>query len=252
MSFQLHPQEKAPRSPIQRLSKDCWAYYDSPYYGWVTCRHDGTTELLRPKNTKRKLGYQFNHTWYNKPDIKYTNEQVCENIARFFWYVEGRMGWWDRTRVHPTEYPNVVQVYFSGGWLQNHTAAWLGTLILRLGGHCSEGCSLEWVLHQHKYGRETIPAVYRFLQGYQHYTGTKVGWRIVFNNRTWDKVCSMLIHTDVVREQAYLLAEADQFRQEPEVYWIKACQHFALRKDPASATPTVYARHVREQFPQAA
>ncbi len=256
MSFQLHPQVKAPRLPMKSLSYDAWAYRDRPYYGWATCRNTGTRELLRERDKERQLGYQFNNGWYHKSGAlytdRYTNEQIQENIARFFWYVEGRMGWEDRTRVHTTEYPNIVQVYFSSGWVQNDTAAWLATLILRLGGNCGEGRSLEWVLSQHTYGRDTIPAIHRFLQGHQHYTGISEGWWKAFAARTWDSACAMLIHPDVVREKAYLLAEAGKFRQSSKFYWNMACKSFVLRRDPAPAVIVDYNRDVQERFPQAA
>ncbi len=254
MSSQLlHPQDQALAAPDGNCQTDHWYLHGNPYNTWHSCRDTGTSELLRQKNKKRLLCYRFGNEWYHKPDSLYTNEQVCENIARLFQHVEDRMGWWDRTRVHPTEHPGVVNVYFSGGWLQNNTAAWLGTLILRLGGHFGPNRTLDWTLKQHEYGAYTIPAIHRFLQGCQHYTGIVEGWYVVFWWRTWESACSMLIHTDTVREQAYLLAEKDRFRKKPSVYWLKACQSLnPCPGDPANVEEGVYGADVQQRWPEAA
>ncbi len=252
MSFQLHPQEEALRVPDSNCSQDHWCYKDPPYYGWATCRHNGASELLRKENRKRLLCYRFGNGWYSKPDAPYTDRQVIENIARLFQHVEDKMDWWDRTRIHPTEHLDIVNVYFSGGWLQNKNAAWLGTLMLRLGGHFGPNRTLDWTLKQHNYGAETVPAIQRFLQGYQHYMGESEGWYDVFCHRPWERVCSMLVHTDDVREKAYLLAEADRFKKKPGVYWLNACRFFQQRCSHGYVDQTSYNAEVTRRWPDAA
>ena len=252
MSFQLHPEEKALHATAGDCDQDLWCYKSSPYFGWHGCRHTGTTELIREGNNKRLLGYRFNKGWYDRADSRYTNKQIAENIARLFNHVENKMDWWDRTRVHTTEHSDVVHVYYSGGWLQNTTASWLATLLLRLGGNFGPDRSFEWTLKQHNYGAATVPAIQRFVQGSQHYTGSAQGWYDVFRQTTWDRVCQLLVHTEEVREKAYLLAEADRFGKKPGQYWLAACRYFeGLRNDPLPQQPT-YNRDVAQRWPEAA
>lgn len=237
MSFTLHPQVttlQCPIPPSPSCERDLWLGGNGGVYGgrWAACRDIGNRRLLN-FGSHRCLFYQFNPAWYEQGAVSYpySHGQIAQNIARLFWYVEGRMGWEDRTRIQRTQYGQVLVAVFSGGWFQSPTTQWLATLLLRLGGHCAEGRSLEWVLHQHQYGHETIPAIHRFLQGYQHYTGCMregKGWHMLFGLRNWEQVCRLLIDRREVEQRAFELASQDNHQQSGERYWLTACSQFQV------------------------
>ncbi len=234
MSFIVHPiteELHCPIVPLSNCQRDCWLTGDGAYgRQWSLCREVGNVRLQQSAS-HRCLFYQFTPPWFERDAIRYEAHSIMANIARFFWYIEGRMDWKDRTLVRRTQHPNVTAITFSGGWFQNPTSEWLATLILRLGGHCCEGRSLEWVLHQHRYGHETVPAIHRFLQGYQHYTGGIAdgqGWHNLFCRRNWDQVCRLLIDRKEVENRAFDLASQDNHRQSGEHYWLTACGQFQV------------------------
>jgi len=227
----LREEQKCLMEPTPNCSTDYWGCRRKQVYngGWATCRHSGVTELMAAipdsngniVNPERLVTYRYNVPHYAGTHTldhvaqdhatlgQSTGRQIAENIARFFHDFEERMGWWDRTHVHPTEHDDTVHVYYSGGWLQNTVSCWLGTLVCRLGGRYFPDKEFDWVFHQHSYGATTLPAIYRYLDGCTHYVGPSSGWYDVFRWRTWDEVCQMLIHPSAIDAKMKEIAATD-------------------------------------------
>ena len=208
---------------------DQFGYYDIPNYkSWTDCRETADTGLNGPYTRKtHSLPYRFNPQYYGV-----TAPEGCLNIARWFWYIEGHMGWSERTRIHRTECPWTIMAIISSSWFQNRASISLFSLMLRLGAYCLEDISMDTVLNRHSYAQNTKPAIYRFLDGYQHFVDSNfTGWRNVFNYKTKEAVKDMLIDRSVVEHRAYALWErAGRPSGKDREFWLLACNDISKGK----------------------
>jgi len=139
------------------------------------------------------LMYNASREFYYRMPYHVTDEETQKwNIARWFSYIEGRMGWHERTHINRTTAGNIIRIWPSGGWLKNSMSKSLLTLMIRCGNYCYEHSQLEEVLHRNYYTVRTLPAIHRFLQNHHNYLGYNRHWYTTFYGRSWDQVCWML------------------------------------------------------------
>ena len=227
MSFQLHERVFCDLPLVDPYPyQDNFIYCTSTLSHWHKCREVATNYLFSPLGQSRKATfYAFRYAFYKWPAYS------CKwHIVRMFDYVESRMGWWDRTRIHDTQHHNAVKVCFSGGWFQNYNSISLATLLLRLGPYFSTDISFDEILNKNEYSQKTKLAIYRFLDGFQHYRGaTNNGWVKAFENATPEKVNHDLIHRRRVEELAKQIKGERKGVSDHEA-WLVAC-HNLLYED---------------------
>ena len=221
----LHPLEQCDLSYPEPV-EDCYGFFDHLYEIWSNCREYGQIYLAEKGRCEQRICYAFNPVHYQQ-DIA----DIPMNIARWFWYLEGHMGWEEneRTRIHPSQYDNVVVVHFADGWFQNDMAISLATLMLRIAPYCHHGALMDEVIGRYRYIANTKSAIYRFLQGYQYYTGwvnngMGYGWAVAFGDKSCD-ITRLLIRRSTVVDLAYQIW---QERGSPEddgvAHWCAACE----------------------------
>jgi len=167
---------------------------------WTGCRD---TALSRMSVTNHP------HIWY-KMRNNANFSTAAWNIARWFYYIEGRMGWHDRTVLRFVSGAPELRITPSGGWLRNSITKSLFTLMVRAGRHCHEGSSLEDNLHRDPYCRAVLPAIHRFFQGYHFPHGlmyNNMGFVRAYAHRPWNWICSHLLSYDDVERQSYAIWE---------------------------------------------
>lgn len=162
-----------------------WSVKDRDFnFFWHPCREviaDRLWTIARlPLQKKQGKDCYFMFSWNSNyfHDLNKNDPQdIPMNIARWFWYIEGHMGWHDRTMICRSKANNVVHVYLSPGWVQNQIMISLATVIARTGPYCRPGRSMDSMLEL-DYLSGTRLAFYRVLAGYQHYTGPSdaTGW----------------------------------------------------------------------------
>ena len=181
---------------------------------WAGCR-DNATSYLANNIGRRTRFIEVLYNVYTRQACRYkigsqylSAKECCWNAARFFWAIEGHMGWWDRTRIHSTQYNNCIVAYLSGGWWQNYISINLVTLMLRVAPYFREGHSLNDVFNCNTMTHDTIPALWTYLEGNQFYTPTDtVGWHSRFNRMRPGQLERTLIPRQHVEERAYHLWE---------------------------------------------
>lgn len=131
------------------------------------------------------------------------------NIARWFWYIEGHMNWDIRTRISHSELgENIVWVDPSAHWFYDYQSISLFTLMLRLSPFCVEGSSINDVLQLHRYSRATLPAIWRFLNGYQHSAIHALGWLQTYEGLSDNDLLSRrLISRSEVEKKAFEISQ---------------------------------------------
>jgi len=228
----LHPEERCRlRSPDPLV--DCFGYKDSVYDTWANCREYAHRYLAEDGVEQRRICYTFNPDHY-----EVSVEEGRLNIARWFWYLEGHMNWAERTKVHMTQFDHVVFVAFSPGWFQNDISICLATLMLRLGPYCREGSDMAEIMDKHDHSIRTKSAIYRYLEGHQHYTGqhtaeTNNGWLCAFDQRDWDEIEQLLIRRAEVERLAAEISVKTVSLLRPQHNdgdsWLLACDRLQTR-----------------------
>lgn len=208
---------------------------------WVFCRDYAM---------QRMMNHYEGYIYYKFPVNKVPQRdelEGCKNIERWFYYIEGRMGWSDRSKFCLLcGIPNCIKIFPSPKWRQNLTSLSLLTLMIRVGLQCTPERSLEEVLHYDKYTNLTKSAIHRFLQGHQHYAGRfettrdtwTEGWIYKFIDRDrngtsyekgWDVICRLLIDRKQVEEYAYYEWEkAGKPEGRGNEFWEIACNKFKV------------------------
>lgn len=165
-----------------------WYAFPLVRYTWGFCREIATYRFWAYKDREH-------HFWYSIPGYQHEFYSAIWNLARLFDYVETRMGWHERTRVHPTSHSNVAYIHWAAGWFQNSMSVSLATLFCRIGTEFYDGRSFDDLLQSHMYSAATMPAIYRFLDGYQHCSGRNIGWYNDFRNRSAEQCERLLVHS---------------------------------------------------------
>lgn len=221
MSFNLHEQVDCPLGQTYP-NRDKFGFDNVSNRGWFTCRETATTYLWSPVSQARKyLFYCFEPAYFGGWDA-YSQKW---HIVRMFDYVESRMGWWDRTRIHDTNNYNAVKVQLSGGWFQNSMAASLALLLLRVGPRFHDHIDFDYLLSLDPYSNATKPSIYRFLDGYQHYCGYDTGWVNAFVNHSYNDASRKLIHRSQV-EQLAARIRSQRINLSDSAAWLAACHQF--------------------------
>jgi len=211
--------------PYRMPRRERFHYTSHMYNFWTGCREAATHWLWRcAGRDTHQIGFYFNPMFY-----EVSPEEGCWSMARWFWYLEGEMGWDERTMVHRCrQHENAVVVKLADGWFQNRQSVSLATLMLRLGPYCKEGILMDDVFSKDLFAIETRHAIYRFLFGNQHYTGYQgYGWFYSFRNRPQQDVDRLLIPSTVVRDRAYYLWEQagrPELPPDNNHFWMKACR----------------------------
>lgn len=185
---------------------------------WRSCREQ--TRRLIVSNKPNHLWFEFNHNAFSP---NFTTS--AWNVARWFYYIEGRMGWHERTVFNWVHNQQMLRVTPAAVWYRDHITISLFTLMLRVGLKCSEGTSLEENLHRDPYCLDTLSAIHRFLQGYNLYIGNSFfGWHATFNNLHWNSICRLLVKYEDVKNLAYHLWETSGRPENanPNHYWNQA------------------------------
>jgi len=208
--------------------QDCFGWRGPIYEIWANCREYAQEYLASAHGVAgKKMYYAYNPEYRGIPNL-----DGHTNIARWFWTIEKKMGWTELTEVHQTQYDNVVLIRFADGWVQNPMAACLATLMMRIGIACSPEATIEQVLGWHEHSKKTKAAIFRFFDGYQHYTGnrratTSNGWYAAFFKHSDEEIEKLLINRQQVEELAFKLSRQDGSKAE-EDNWFAACEEFLV------------------------
>jgi len=222
-----------PTSPHFSCGLPVFGAYKAPTnYWWAKCRESATGYLNSPKGRRTQRIYfacrSFHYHSVYRPTF---TQELPFRIAHWFWTLETYMGWWDRTRIHPTQYEDAVHVWVSGGWMQNILAINLFVHLLRAAPFFTEGCTIEETLKKTDLLKTTLPAVWRFLNGYQHYNRrSRSGyWIKTFGGLSTRQVEWLLIDKRLVEERAHRLYVDSGCREGRDKYnWLQACKAFAI------------------------
>ena len=204
MSALIYPAVTIPNAHYIAQRRMSFGVFSPPKHEGLECR-DYTHHKIWQNVIVRKTG-QLSIAFKYGDQINFLdttprpagNKEARENVARFMDYVEReKLGWADRSKVHLTQYPDIISVKLAPGWLMNTASCSLATIMLRLGFYCRSGTEFNWLLDQYLFSRETKPAIHRFLSGYYHYTGPDGDqWYSRF-----DKVNSVLASRLLVRRE---------------------------------------------------
>jgi len=191
------------------------------------CREVLTTFLSRTQSG--------NHTLYTNDPIaavvlsrshyeNRTYEQIKWNIARFLWYVEGHHSLEQRSRVHPTPNEQVINIHPSPFWLTNYQLISLFTLIIRAGGFCDEGKSMDAMMN-YDYFTTTKDAFKKFLDGHTHVACNKpFGWRALFAGGQGNR--RLIKKEEVARKAEELWSRAGRPHGQENEFWLRSCEWF--------------------------
>jgi len=190
---------------------------------WITCRESADTYLAPDHPPQREwLYYRYMPSSYNLEGPSH------DNINRMFEYVEGLMGWTDRTRIITTDIPDCVVVFPSKMWLRSrlpHVS--LFTVLLRISPYFYEWRPFDEVLERHNYSKDTKPAIHHYIEmkGNCLYAGNHNGWHRAFQHRDPTVTCErLLVDPKRCQEAAYLKWETDGRPKNSDLYyWTLAC-----------------------------
>jgi len=204
---------------------------NDPYY-MALCRETATDYLERMTRPKHRffvnepiLPVILSQSYYNIPPGTGWN-QISLNIVRFIDFVERTINLAERTKVHRTDYEEIIQIHPSSFWLSNYTFTSLFTLVVRAGGFYNENTSLDEMMNR-DYFQNTKDAFKKFLDGHIHYSiNQDPGWG-------WFRVFAYPNNLYLLRKKEEVGEKAKEFWESAgcpsgrdEEFWLESCQHF--------------------------